>query len=215
MGLYVNNDVASGATIFASDHNEQGSRVAAVLNGGIDNSNINAGAAIATSKLADDAGITTAKLNDGAVTPAKLQSGTGSSWAWQSWTPTWTNLTIGASTQVARYVQTGKTVHFELSIVQGSGGSVGSSPNFSLPVAISSNYITGSPNGGYIGDNALLNASTAVYNGRNRILSTTTLQLEYLSVSASNVVQSDVTATAPFTFATGSKIFVWGFYEAA
>lgn len=63
MTTFVNNDVAPGAVVFASDHNTQGALLAAVLNGGLDNGNINASAAIATSKLADDAGITPTKLD--------------------------------------------------------------------------------------------------------------------------------------------------------
>jgi hypothetical protein len=59
---FVNNDVSSGNIVYASDHNTQGSLLAAVLNGGIDNSNISSSAAIATSKLADDAGIGSPKL---------------------------------------------------------------------------------------------------------------------------------------------------------
>lgn len=54
MSTFVNNDVASGAIVYASDHNTQGALLAAVLNGGLDNANISASAAIAGSKLADD-----------------------------------------------------------------------------------------------------------------------------------------------------------------
>jgi hypothetical protein len=65
MTQFVNNDVASGNIIYASDHNTQGALLATVLNGGLDDSNINSAAAIATSKLADDAGIGSPKLTAG------------------------------------------------------------------------------------------------------------------------------------------------------
>lgn len=71
MSTFVNNDVSSGNIVYASDHNTQGSLLAAVLNGGLDNANIATGAAIDGSKLADG-GITTTKLADDAVTDAKL-----------------------------------------------------------------------------------------------------------------------------------------------
>lgn len=54
MSTYVNNNVASGNIVYASDHNTQGALVAAVLNGGIDDANIAFGAAIAGSKIATD-----------------------------------------------------------------------------------------------------------------------------------------------------------------
>lgn len=62
MTQFVNNDVSSGAVVYASDHNTQGALLAAVLNGGLDNDNLAAGAAIAGSKLADDT-ITSAKID--------------------------------------------------------------------------------------------------------------------------------------------------------
>lgn len=68
-------------------------------------------------------------------------TGTGTSWAWQSWTPTWTNLTIGNGTNTANYIQIGKTVFFEIKTVFGSTTSItGSPPSFTLPVTASSSY---------------------------------------------------------------------------
>lgn len=63
MTTFTNNNVASGDVVRASDHNEQGSRLASVLNGNIDNANINASAAIAGSKLAD-ASVTMPKITN-------------------------------------------------------------------------------------------------------------------------------------------------------
>ena len=72
MTTFVNNDVASGATIYASDHNEQGSRIAAVINGGIDSTNL-ADASVTTAKILDS-NVTTAKIADSAVTDEKRTS---------------------------------------------------------------------------------------------------------------------------------------------
>lgn len=133
MSTFVNNDVDSGATIFASDHNEQGARIAAVVNGGLDDSNINGSAAIATSKLADDAGVTTAKLADSAVTPAKLLAGTGSSWATTDYSGTATVVGWSATTvKQIRYIQAGKLVTMFLYI---TGTSNSTLTTVSLPVA--------------------------------------------------------------------------------
>lgn len=63
---------SDGTAADVSDYNTPITTIVNEVNGNLDNANIKSGAAIATSKLADDAGITTAKIADGAVTPAKL-----------------------------------------------------------------------------------------------------------------------------------------------
>jgi hypothetical protein len=60
MTAFVNNDVAPGNVVRASDHNTQGANLAAVLNGNIDATNI-ANGAVSTAKLADEA-VTAAKI---------------------------------------------------------------------------------------------------------------------------------------------------------
>lgn len=59
---FVNNDVSSGAIVYASDHNTQGALLAAVINGNIDNNNLSASAAIDGSKIATD-GVTDTQLD--------------------------------------------------------------------------------------------------------------------------------------------------------
>lgn len=63
---------SDGTAADVSDYNTPITTIVNEINGNLDNANIKSGAAIATSKLADDAGITTAKIADGAVTNAKL-----------------------------------------------------------------------------------------------------------------------------------------------
>jgi hypothetical protein len=55
--------------------------------------------------------------------------------AWTSWTPTWTNLTIGNAVVVARYQQVGKTVRGRIEVTLGSTSSVSASVvSVSMPV---------------------------------------------------------------------------------
>jgi len=63
---------SDGETIDVADYNTPVTTIVTEINGNLDNANIKTGAAIATSKLADDAGITTAKIADSNVTTAKL-----------------------------------------------------------------------------------------------------------------------------------------------
>lgn len=62
MSTFVNNDVSSGAVVLASDHNTMGALIAAVVNGGLDNSNLASGAGLTADKIADDA-ITAPKVS--------------------------------------------------------------------------------------------------------------------------------------------------------
>lgn len=63
---------ADGTTGDVADYNTPINTIVNEFNGNIDNANIKSGAAIATSKLADDAGITTAKIANDAVTATKI-----------------------------------------------------------------------------------------------------------------------------------------------
>lgn len=64
MTTFVNNNVQSGNVIYASDHNEQGSRIAAVLNGNVDSTNLS------------DSSVTSSKIAAKAVSLAKIDGGT-------------------------------------------------------------------------------------------------------------------------------------------
>lgn len=65
---------SDGSNADVSDYNAPITTIVNEFNGNIDNNNIKSGAAIATSKLADDAGITSAKLATGSVEGAKLST---------------------------------------------------------------------------------------------------------------------------------------------
>lgn len=85
MATFVNNDVSPGAVVQASDHNEQGSRIAAVVNGGIENANIATNAGISGTKLANTS-VSNAKLSDNSIVPEdKLASDSG----WREVTDAW------------------------------------------------------------------------------------------------------------------------------
>lgn len=157
--------------------------------------------------------VTATSIAASAVTPNALATGTGSGWAWSTWVPTWVNLTPGNAVTNYRYIQMGKTVFFQLVLTFGNTTAITGAPTISLPTTPSSNYIANSPNGSYIGEACYLNASTAVYNGRCRLVTSTTIQLETFTTSSTNVVQSDVSASVPFSFTNGSRIFIYGFYE--
>lgn len=152
--------------------------------------------------------VSTAMIVDTAVTNAKLAANA----AWSSWTPTWTNLTIGNATVVAAYQQIGKTIHFRLKVTLGTTSSVGSDPQFSLPVTASAGSM-----------DVLLPMGMATYED----VGTTTFHgvVWGLGVSRGRLVaissggayggEATLTATAPYTFTTGDILRASGSYEAA
>lgn len=148
---------------------------------------------------------------DGAVTPEKILAGTGTTWAWTSWTPTWTNCTIGNATVVAAYKQVGKTVVARIQFTFGSTTSFSGGPLFSLPVTANAVYSIGTPVGPvYVEDNGVTG-----FEGNLRLASTTTCNSVILNTTGTYGTSSGITATIPFTWATGDFFRGTLVYEAA
>lgn len=166
---------------------------------------------IKDSKLNTANSVVTASITDAAVTPAKLVAGTGTGWAWQSWTPTWTNLTVASSTVTAKYVQIGKTVFYRVCVVLGGGNVPSGSVSFTLPVT--SVVYAGTSTLPHIGDATYY--ITNGYSGAVVWTNTTTASFRVDSVGASYATDTTISATVPNTFANGSEIIGQGFYEAA
>ena len=163
-----------------------------------------------------------ASFNDGtgiavsAITPEKLLIGTGTSWPWRSWTPSWTNVTVGNGTVVAAYSQTGKTVNFHLRFTLGSTSSISGSITFSPPVAPLAELYLAATEGYVFGNVKFLDAATAAYLGYLQFgTGSTNISILALNTAASYGQQSTTSSTIPFTFGTSDIIVCTGSYEAA
>lgn len=212
MGLITVSLPADGSTADVADYNVPITTITTLVNGQLDNANISTLAAIDGSKLANTS-VTGTQIADSAITPAKILTGTGTTWVWQSWTPTWTNLTVGSGVNASKYIQVGKTVFFRLSFILGSGSSVGSNPTFTLPVT--SVTYPGTATIPVLGSARLFDASVANYNGVVVWNTTTTASLQAFGTSGALISQSNLTATSPFTWTSPDEIYAQGFYEAA
>lgn len=157
--------------------------------------------------------VTSTSIAVGAVQPQALTSGTGTGWVWSSWTPSWSNLTTGNGTTSAAYIQIGKTVIFHLSFTFGSGSSMSTSPTFSLPVTANSIYDFST--GEKVITCDIENTGVASYGGSGYLASNTTCTLLVINCASTYQVFSTITSTVPFTWGTGSKLFVSGYYQAA
>ena len=132
---------------------------------------------------------------------------TGIKWAgaWTTWTPTFTNFTLGNGTVTARYQQVGKTVNFSIIVTLGSTSSMGTTPYFTLPVTAASagNFpmqMADSGSSNYLGS---LDCSTT---------------LAYLTATVTSGAYATIqyaAATQPFTWSTNDNFACRGSYEAA
>lgn len=204
MASFVNNDVSSGNTILASDHNEQGARIAAVLNGGIDNSNISSSAAIDGSKLSDNS-VSTSKLATGAGQPGG---------AWTTYTPSWSNFTVGNGVfEYARYTQVGKTLTVRTKFNLGTTSSATSTPvRQSVPVT---GIGYGSSPFQQIGSGIFYDASANVYYPIGVLMHSTSEISFFAWVTNTNHGVLQYLDTIPAGLANGDFIQVQYEYEAA
>ena len=116
-----------------------------------------------------------------------------------AFTPSWTNFTVGNATEGAYYVQVGKLVVVRIRTILGSTSSMGTNPEFEPPVGAISN--AGQPMG-----NAILVISGVRHVGIVTPGGTDALRVKEFQVSGANVLEAQVTATSPATWATGDRM---------
>ena len=128
-----------------------------------------------------------------------------------TWTPTYSNLTTTGATISLGYRQIGKWVDYYWQFIFGSGSAVGTMPSLTLPVAPASRYSTGST-GAFPGQVHLLDSGTADRQGTVKISSGSTIVVYFWNATPT---LTNVTSTAPWTWATGDTITIAGTYMAA
>lgn len=134
--------------------------------------------------------------------------------AWVSWTPTWTNLSVGNGTAIAKYRQIGKLVVARLSLVFGNSTSVSGDIIFTLPVTRAA--FAGSAGLMPIGQGGALDASVpAAFSAVICTPSTTTANFRFMNSSATYVTRDGATASVPFTWTTSDELAAQIVYEAA
>lgn len=172
------------------------------------------GLSISSGKVGSN-GVVTASITDGVVTPAKLVSGTGSSWSWQTYVPTWANLTLGDGTITAKYIQIGKTVFVRVYLVLGATSAVTGDFNaISLPVTAAS--YAGSVNISPLGTAIFQDFSTAATaGGVVAISSTTTVSVRVWNATVTYIALSTTSSTVPWTWAVNDELSLSFTYEAA
>lgn len=160
--------------------------------------------------------VVTASIADTAVTPAKLQAGTGAGWSWSSWVPTLTNAAPGNGTMTAKYIQTGKLVTARFALVLGGTSSVTGEFTATLPV-------TGASYAGSSGLNPVGYAqfydtsASSLYAGIVLYNSTTSVIVRAYKTDGTYGTYAALSGTVPFgaAFAVGDEVEFTITYEAA
>lgn len=158
-------------------------------------------------------------IGDSAITPAKLLTGTGSSWAWASYTPTLSatagSPTIGNGTITGAYSQIGKSVFAKIKITAGSTTNFGTT-KMTLTLPVTANESTDAYN--MVGTWGGLDISGGVATGGLAVInSTTTLSFLYHSITNVGQQANFVADTTPINTMsdTGDTFHCHVFYEAA
>lgn len=125
-----------------------------------------------------------------------------------SFTPTWTNLTVGNGTNTASYVQVGKIVTLVGKIVFGTTTSITGHPQFTLP-------ITAKDTSGIPGLVEYADLGVAGWFGHMFFPSTTTVNFWTINVASTYPSWASVSSTVPFTFGSGDFFMYRLTYEVA
>lgn len=157
--------------------------------------------------------VTSTSIAVGAVQPQALTTGTGTGWAWSSWTPTWTNVTIGTSTVIAKYIQIGKTVFFRVRWTLDGSIAVTGDIQLTVPVTPQSAYYN--VEGAYIGHAKYIDLSNAEYMGVVQFASTSKFSVVFFNSAGTYLSQVTATNVIPGTWSNGDELHLTGFYEAA
>lgn len=131
---------------------------------------------------------------------------------WLTWTPSWQNFTPGSAAITARYIRIGNTVHFYLNVVL-SGSTMGTQPDFTLPLTAASTYNT--TTFVRLFPVHLEDTGNATYFGTAGLISTTRCQIQVDAVGATYRQNAAVTSSVPFTWGNTDVFQVSGTYECA
>lgn len=159
-----------------------------------------------------------AVLADGVVTPAKLTSGTGSSWDWQSYVPvlsgTGGSPTLGNGSIAGQFAQIGKTVLFKIKITAGSTTAFGSSiTTVSLPVTANSTSFDARTLCGTL--EFFDTSAPGAYWGTVAIATSTTIDLYVDNTATAYRQPSNITTAVPTAVGAGDIIRITGLVEVA
>jgi len=172
---------------------------------------IAATAADTASRLAVGANDTVLTADSTTATGLKWAAVSGGSVTYTTWTPTWTNLTVGNGTVVARYGTSGKFVNFAIGIQLGSTSSVSGTIEFTLPKTPKNTTLDIDQ---YV-YTAFLDSGVDIYYGSTELAASTKGVVFAMLSNGTYVSRTGTSATVPFSWTNGDVIQITGVYEEA
>lgn len=153
-----------------------------------------------------------AKWNILGTNDAHFYSFLGDNLAWQSWVPTFVNLS-GGTLNFAKYIQIGKTVLYRWKYTL-AGAGVAGDVTFTLPVAAHSNYSTTAVSP--MGDVNFRDTGTDNFYGQVKWSSSGIAVIRAMAAGGTYLTNNTaLSSTVPFTWANTDEIYAQGHYEAA
>lgn len=126
---------------------------------------------------------------------------------WFNWSPTWTNLTLGNGTQVAKWRCLPQKLEYEISVTFGSTTSIGDA-SFAPPIT-SSMGGTRPP----VGEISMLDSGTANYSGMVIQVTTTSFGIRVFNASGTYAASVVISSTIPMTWTTSDELNIKGEYR--
>ncbi len=131
---------------------------------------------------------------------------------WTTYSPSWTNLSVGNGTLTSTYVRVGDFIAMRIVLVFGTTTSVTGTVAFSLPVTA---VDLGSAAGINIGTAVYHDTGTEQYWGAAQMTTTTTATLQVADIAGTYPRARNVNATVPHTWATTDELHIQAAYQAA
>jgi hypothetical protein len=134
---------------------------------------------------------------------------------YQSYTPTWANLTVGDGSVLARYCQVNNFVNAVGYMIFGSTSAITGSVTFTLPINAASpvSAVTGWDLGSITFRD--FSSGANYFGNAQSVISATTVGIRVFNTAGTYAEQSNLSATVPFTWEVNDRIF-WNItYEAA
>ena len=153
---------------------------------------------------------------NGQIIVADSAQGLGIKWddlgVWKTWTPTYTDITVGNGTVVARYVQVGNLVVARFELVFGSTSSIDSNGSrISMPVTAA----TGADTEQVYGPAVMREIGGSFNAGHVRAWDTSEFNVVVFGASATYATWVAISSIVPFTWGTGDVLGFTATYEAA